>query len=107
VASTLASAEVPAELITAHNAILCVAPGNLNGAYHAAAKSQRVLQGMGCLRTEAGIRTRLLDGVALDRPWRVRFYPTGISGGVELWGLPSSFTTLDGLQVVSIKEAHR
>jgi hypothetical protein len=91
-----AMAEPPDELMTAQNAILCVSPDNLDTAHQAAvAKSQLVLRAMGCIRAETGIRTRLLEGSDVQRPWRVRFYPIGISGGVELWGLPSSFTTPD------------
>jgi hypothetical protein len=91
-----AMAEPPDELMTAPNAILCVSPDNLDTANQPpVARSQLVLRAMGCIRTETGIRTRLLEGSDVQRPWRVRFYPTGISGGVELWGLPSSFTTPD------------
>jgi hypothetical protein len=89
--STLA--EMPGELITAQNAVLCVAPDNLDIAKQAAAaKSWRVLQAMGCFRTVAGIRIRLVEGAPIHEPWRVRFYPAGISEGVELWGLATSFT---------------
>jgi hypothetical protein len=90
-----AMAEAPDDLVTVTNAILCVNPDNLDIASHpAVAESQLVLRAMGCLRTEAGIRTRLLEGIATEpgRPWRIQFYPTGISGGVVLWGLTSSFT---------------
>ena len=97
VASVSAARAEPAdELMTAQNAILCVSPDNLETANQVSvAKSQPVLRAMGCLRAETGIRTRLLEGSDVQRPWRVRFYPTGISSGVELWGLPSSFTTPD------------
>ena len=47
------------------------------------------------LPLDAGIRTRLLEATG-DGIWRVRFFPTGISGGVELWALPSSFMNSDG-----------
>jgi len=91
-----AIAEPPEELLTAPNAILCVSPDNLDTANQSSvAKSQLVLRAMGCIRTETGIRARLLEGSDVPRPWRVRFYPAGISGGVELWGLPSSFTMPD------------
>ena len=94
VASVPAERAEPAdELVTAQNAILCVSPDNLDTANQSSvAKSQLVLRAMGCIRTETGIRARLLEGSDVPRPWRVRFYPAGISGGVELWGLPSSFT---------------
>src|SRR3954453_11559212 len=91
-----AAADMPGELVTATDAILCVSPDNLDVANQAqVARSLTVLRGMGCIRIEDGIRTRLLEGSDIRRPWRVRLYPVGISGGVELWGLPSSFTTPD------------
>ena len=62
----------------------------------AVAKSAIVLQAMGCIRIEAGIRSRLLNGVSSDQPWQVRFYPAGISSGVVLWAMPSAFTAMDG-----------
>jgi hypothetical protein len=85
------------ELVTAADAILCVSPENLDVANHRqVAHSPFVLQGIGCVRIENGIRTRLLEGSDAQRPWRVRVYPAGISGGVELWGMPFSFTAPDG-----------
>jgi hypothetical protein len=50
---------------------------------------------MGCLRSEAGIRTRVVRNTP-DGAWQVRFYPQGISGGVMLWGRPEAFTSRDG-----------
>ena len=50
----------------------------------------------GCLRIEQGIRLTLLDGPKIGGPWRIRFYPQGISSGLTLWALPSSFTEPDG-----------
>lgn len=88
------------ELVTAADAILCVSPENLDVANHRqVAHSPLVLQGIGCVRIENGIRTRLLEGSDGQRPWRVRVYPAGISGGVELWGMPFSFTAPDGSKV--------
>lgn len=101
-----AMAETPDEVVTAPNAILCVSPGNLDIANQpAVGESQLVLRAMGCLRTESGIRTRLLEPPDLNHPWRVRFYPAGISGGVVLWGLPSSFTTPDRLKLIPARRA--
>jgi len=95
-----AAAEVQAELVTAPDAILCVSPENLDVAnQRQVAASLTVLRAMGCIRIENGIRTRLLEGADVQRPWRVRLYPVGISNGVELWGMPSSFTTPDGAKV--------
>ena len=90
-----AAAGIPGELFTAPNAILCVNRVNLDKANRpSVAESQRMLRAMGCLRTEAGIRTRL-DGPVADNAWRERFFPTGISSGVVLWALPSAFTSSD------------
>jgi hypothetical protein len=80
------------ELITADNAILCLAPENLKAANEpAVAKSQTVLRGMGCLRTGSGIRAQRFEDPEVGPVWRVRFYPQGISGGLTLWALPSAF----------------
>ena len=103
-ALTPAAAEVPNELFTVPNAILCVHPLNLEIANHpSVARSQLVLRAMGCLRTDAGVRTRLLEQVGLGDAWRVRFYPAGISSGVVLWGMPSSFTMPDGSETAATK----
>jgi len=88
------------ELLTARGAVLCVSPDTLDIANHPSVmKNLRVLQAMGCIRTEGGIKTTVLDGGPLDRPWRVRFYPRGISGGVELWTMASSLATKGGTLV--------
>lgn len=91
-----AAAADPDEFVTAPDAILCLNADSLATATApAVAKSQVVLQALGCLRSEGGIRTRLVQN-APDGTWQVRFYPAGISGGVMLWGRPSSFTAPDG-----------
>lgn len=93
-----ASAEAPDELVTAPGAILCLSQHDLDIANQPAVASSRiVLRAMGCLRSESGIRTRLMD--KSDAPataLRVRFYPAGISGGIVLWALPSAFTARHG-----------
>jgi hypothetical protein len=84
------------DLITAPNAILCMSADSLGTATAApVAKSQVVLRAMGCLRSEAGVRTRIVRNTS-DGAWQVRFYPQGISGGVMLWGRPEAFTAPDG-----------
>ena len=91
-----AAAEDSNELITAPNAILCMSADSLGTATAApVAKSQVVLRAMGCLRSEAGVRTRIVRNTP-DGAWQVRFYPQGISGGVMLWGRPEAFTAPDG-----------
>lgn len=106
VAVTPAMAEAPTAFITASDAILCVSPSNLDFAHHPTVrKSQAVLKAMGCFRTEGGIQARLLERSDPGNIWRVRFYPMGISGGVVLWGLPSSFTKPDGEEDVAAKRA--
>lgn len=103
-ANTCIAAESTDEFVTAENAILCTTPGNLDIANEpTVAENQVVLRGMGCLRIEAGVRTRLLG--SLVDPWRVRLYPTGMSEGVVLWGLSSSFTKPDGSKLAPVKRA--
>jgi hypothetical protein len=84
------------DLVTAPNAILCMSADSLETATAApVAKSQVVLQAMGCLRSEAGIRTRMVQTTP-GGLWQVRFYPAGMSGGVVLWGRPSAFAPANG-----------
>jgi hypothetical protein len=86
------------DLVTAPNAILCMTADSLETATAPpVAKSQVVLRAMGCLRSEAGIRTRIMQAMP-GGLWQVRFYPAGISGGVVLWGQPSAFVPADGSQ---------
>jgi hypothetical protein len=106
VAVTPAMGEAPNALITAPDAILCVGPGNLDIAHHPTVQnSQAVLKAVGCFRAEGGVQARLLERSDPGNIWRVRFYPIGISGGVVLWGLPSSFTKPDGEEDVAAKRA--
>lgn len=93
---TTAAAAEPDELVTAPDAILCMSADSLATATApAVAKSQVVLRAMGCMRSEAGVRIKLVRN-APNGTWQVRFYPAGMSGGVMLWGRPSSFTAPDG-----------
>ena len=86
------------DLVTAPNAILCMSADSLETATAPpVVKSQVVLQAMGCLRSEAGIHTRMLQAVP-GGLWQVRFYPAGMSGGVVLWARPSAFVPADGSQ---------
>jgi hypothetical protein len=88
-----ATAEVPGRMYTAQNAILCLSRDNVGTANKpAVSRSQAVLRAMGCLRSESGVPIRLLDPNDLEGPVKVRFYPVGMSGGIDLWALPSSFT---------------
>jgi hypothetical protein len=83
------------DLVTAPNAILCMSADSLEKATAPpVAKSQLVLRAMGCLRSEAGIRTRMVQAVS-GGLWQVRFYPAGMSGGVVLWARPSAFVPAD------------
>ena len=83
------------DLVTAANAILCMSADSLETATASpVAKSQVVLQAMGCLRSGPGIRTRMVQA-APGGFWQVRFYPAGMSGGVVLWGRPSAFLPAD------------
>lgn len=112
VLSSAASAADPEELLTAPDAILCLRAESLETAtVPDVARSQIVLRAMGCLRSEAGVRTRMVGnapgGGAPARAWQVRFYPDGISSGVVLWGKPSSFTAPDALCKVAALGAVR
>jgi len=99
-------AQAPNAFVTAPDAILCVGPSNLNIAHRATVRNNQVaLKTMGCFRTEGGVQARLLERSDPGNIWRVRFYPIGISGGVDLWGLPSSFTKPDGGEDVAAKRA--
>src|ERR1044072_2334422 len=90
-------------LVTAPDAILCMSADSLETATApAVAKSQVVLRAMGCLRSEAGIRTRMMQAVP-GGSWQVRFYPAGMSGGVVLWGRPSSFVPADQPQLAGTR----
>jgi hypothetical protein len=110
VATALAAAVVAAhaeerELVTADNAILCLSPEALGDANRPAiAKSQDRLRGLRCLRSGSGIPITVLEDAKTDGPWMIRFRPQGISGGVTLWGLPSSFAMPDGSKVIRSAE---
>jgi len=98
-----AAAADPEELITAPNAILCMSADSLGTATATpVAKSQVVLRAMGCMRSEAGVRTRVMRNTA-DGAWQVRFYPQGISGGLLLWGRPEAFISRDGSRPSPVK----
>jgi hypothetical protein len=87
-----ALADESQEAVTTADGILCLVPSSLLEANQpAVAKSQQRLQKLGCLRAGAGIRLTVIDGHKVDGPHRIRFYPEGISAGLTLWGLPSSF----------------
>jgi hypothetical protein len=84
------------EAVTASDAILCLRAENVGAANNSKiAQSQVVLKAMGCLRSEAGIRSLVLDKTGSEAPVRVVFYPAGISGGVLLWALPSALVNLN------------
>ena len=93
------------DLVTAPNAILCMSADSLQTATAPpVSKSQVVLRAMGCLRSEAGIRTRMVRA-APGGLWQVRFYPAGISGGAVLWARPSAFVPADGSQAKALTRA--
>jgi len=89
-------AQGPVDVTTGPDAILCLDPQNVAVANRReVSNSQIVLRAMGCLRAEAGIRSRLLEDSGKTGPVPVRFYPAGISAGLVLWGLPSAFMAPD------------
>jgi hypothetical protein len=94
--STTAVVAEPTELVTAQDAVLCLRAESLDvAAAHPAADSQDRLRRLGCLRSPAGIPATFL-GSEGSLTWSVRYRPQGISGGVQLWGRPSSFVRLEG-----------
>jgi hypothetical protein len=100
------AAAEPKELITAPHAILCLGPDNLDDANRPPiAKDQNLLRGLGCMRTHSGIPATLLDGAETGGSWKVRVRPQGISGGVTMWGRPSSFTLPAGSQLRILRAA--
>jgi hypothetical protein len=100
-----ASAETQ-ELVTADNAVLCLSAGNVGEATRSG-RSQERLRGMQCLRIHSGIPLTVLDGDDPAGPWKIRFRPEGISGGITMWGLPSSFALPDGTQLRRTRRAAR
>jgi hypothetical protein len=84
-----ASGQLVSEVMTGPDAILCLSLDNVAAA--SVSRSQPALRKMGCIRVEAGIRSRLLEADLTPGPIRVRFYPAGISDGLTMWALPSSF----------------
>ena len=64
----------PIEVTTAPDAILCLSRENVAVANKlAVAKIQAELSAIGCLRVEAGIRSRLLETVAASGPVQVGY----------------------------------
>jgi hypothetical protein len=100
IAATASSAMAePRELISADNAIFCLNPSNLDKA-HRPLNSQQQLRGLQCMRTESGIPLTVLDADELSGPWQVLLRPQGISQGVTMWALPSSFKAQDGSHIL-------
>jgi hypothetical protein len=76
-------------------AILCLRPDDLDSANsEPASESRKILRTMGCFRSRAGVAVQLLK-VAEGGAWQVRYYPSGISRGVVLWGLRFAFLAVD------------
>jgi hypothetical protein len=95
-AANPAGSQELAEVKTAAGAILCLSAENVAVANRPSiSRNQTVLSRMGCLRVGAGIDSRMLDDPTSSGPIRVRFYPAGISDGLVLWALPSSFLGRD------------
>src|SRR5947208_13558227 len=85
------SGETRSEYLTLDGGILCRIPENVEIANEpAVAKSETVLLAMGCLRVQAGIRSRVLNHAVPREPgdaWQVLIYDRGIPFTI-LWGLP-------------------
>jgi hypothetical protein len=97
-----ARAEIPADLVTAPRAVLCLSPSNLREAVQPAiSKDQGRLRRLRCMRTDFGIPITLTGDnstLHLGAPWQVRVRPQGIQG-VTMWGYHSSFALRDGTAV--------
>ena len=91
--SVPATAQAGDELITAQGTILCLrAQDVVRASDPKTARNQDSLRALRCMRPGPGIRTVSTNsGASANLPAQVRFFPTGISGGVMLWALPSSF----------------
>jgi len=102
-AGSAADAE-PKELLTAPDAVLCLRADSLDEAgVGLVAKDQERLQGLGCMRSPAGVPATLLSGPAGAGIWSVRYRPEGMSGGITMWGRPSAFTLPDGTPLRSLR----
>jgi hypothetical protein len=84
------------ELVTAVDAVLCLDEASLDRAGTGRPMTQTGLRNLGCLRSPAGVPATLLDDRDVAGALSVRYRPSGMSGGVTLWGRPSAFTLPDG-----------
>ena len=92
-----AAAAEPRELVTAHDAVLCLDAGSLDQAGDGpAAGAQQRLRSLGCLKSPAGVPATLLSATVEAGKWNVQFRPQGMSGGITMWARPSAFTLPDG-----------
>src|SRR5262245_6015221 len=86
------------DYLTLEGGILCRIPDNVEIANEpSVARSETVLQAMGCLRMRAGVRSRRIDS-AVSEPdgdaWQVLILDPHVPFTV-LWGLPAAFTRPD------------
>ena len=103
-ASGSAQAAEPRELVTAPDAVLCLDAEHLGQASSGrAARDRSLLRELGCLRSPAGVPATLLSGSEGVGTWSVRFRPEGMSGGITLWGRPSSFTLPNGSPLPTVR----
>lgn len=103
-ASSAALADEPRELVTAPDAVLCLDADHVGQATSGrAARDRSLLRELGCLRSPAGVPATLLSGSDGVGTWSVRFRPEGMSGGITLWGRPSSFRQPDGSPLPTVR----
>ena len=91
------------ELVTAVDAVLCLDAASLDRAGAGRPATQTWLRSLGCLRSPAGVPATLLDDGAAAGALGVQYRPSGISGGITLWGRPSAFTLPDGTALRSLR----
>lgn len=106
-ASGSAIAAEARELVTAPDAVLCLNADQVDRASSGpAARDHGLMRKLGCLRSPAGVPATLLsgsEGIGSAGTWSVRFRPEGMSGGITLWGRPSSFTLPDGSPLPTVR----
>jgi hypothetical protein len=97
---SVAPAQGPVYLFTEPDAILCLRPENVDVAnVPSVAENATVLRAMGCVKLEAGVRSRLMANAepGARNVVKVRLLPQGIPGGVVFWGRSNAFTRWSSL----------
>lgn len=97
------AAEIPRDLLTRENALLCMSPFRLNEAMSAAG-DPNWLKSLDCALVPAGLPIKRIDVSPVpdsSKPWQVRLSMPG-TDGFTMWGNVFEFNTLDGKRVFDI-----